>query len=150
MLRIEYEIKKDGFFGGGSRTISFVQDPGVKEAQLKTSGKTCTIRVPPGLANNSSIKVKKLENFRQNLTSFLLKGPSLTYYRMYNFENEPWWPKFESLRVKYGIEVVKGGDERQARKKVSKKPTEATIGNISAAVSSSNENLIESNTSVAK
>ena len=81
----------------------------------------------------------------------------MTYYKTYNFENEPWWPKFESLRVKYGIEVVKGGDERRGAKKNVNNKTPAnqssglTLGNIPATVSSSNENLIEStNTSVMK
>jgi hypothetical protein len=37
-----------------------------------------------------------------------LQGPSAVYYRTYNFENEPWWPKFDRLRAKYGIQVVKG------------------------------------------
>jgi len=35
-------------------------------------------------------------------------GPTVNYYQSYNFQNESWWPKFESLQQKYGIKVVKG------------------------------------------
>jgi hypothetical protein len=45
----------------------------------------------------------------------LFKGPSLAYYRNYKFENEPWWPKFEKLRVKFGITVVKGDTPKRSK-----------------------------------
>lgn len=51
---IEYEIKKDGFFGGGTRTLKFVRDSGVKDVTMTPGGKSCTVRVPPGLPNTTS------------------------------------------------------------------------------------------------
>lgn len=49
------------------------------------------------------------------------KGPTANYYQNYNFENEPWWPKFDALRSKHGITIVKGDKkhQNQARPKAS-------------------------------
>lgn len=52
--RFEYEIKKDGIFGGGTRVFKFVKDPAAKDVIMSSSGKKCTIRVPPGLPNTTS------------------------------------------------------------------------------------------------
>lgn len=74
----------------------------------------------------------------------------MNYYKDYNFESEPWWPKFETLRSKYGITVVKGGTERQARKTTgaTKKATTQLTNNLATTqptMNSSNENLVETN-----
>ncbi|CAF0864311.1 unnamed protein product [Brachionus calyciflorus] len=88
---IEYEIKKDGFFGGGSRILKFVRDPAIKDVSMNPNGKTCTIRVPSGLPNTTR--------------------PSANYYQK-NFESEPWWPKFEQLKNRFNITIVKGDKSR--------------------------------------
>ena len=52
---------------------------------------------------NQYIKSNKIKQSNQKKI-----GPSANYYESYNFEREPWWPKFEVLRNKYGIKIVKG------------------------------------------
>jgi hypothetical protein len=52
---VEYQIKKEGFLGGGTRTLKFIKDNVVKETETKFAGKTCNIKVPAGLPNTSSI-----------------------------------------------------------------------------------------------
>jgi hypothetical protein len=84
------------------RTLKFTKDQAVKDVTVKSSGKTCQIRVPPGLANDSR--------------------PVVTYYQTYQFEREPWWPKFEKLKAKYNISVVKGDRSKLSRKANNFKP----------------------------
>ena len=95
MSRIEFQIKKDGFLGGGTRTIKLIRDNVVKEVTPKFAGKVCNVRVPGGLPNTTR--------------------PSVNYYQEYNFERETWWPKFEQLKSKYGITIVKGDKTHKSR-----------------------------------
>lgn len=78
------------------------------------------------------------------------QGPTLTYYKNYNFETEPWWPKFEQLRSKYGIVVAKGEAVRQAKKTKAattrqQQPQEQSNLNDAWQQSASSENLHTSN-----
>ena len=57
--------------------------------------KACEIHVAPGLPNNTR--------------------PSITYYQNYNFESEAWWPKFDRLRQKFSIQIVKGDKQHASR-----------------------------------
>jgi myosin I len=52
--RIEFKIKKEGWGGGGTRTIKFIKDSNVKEVQEKSSGKLLTVSAPPGLPSSTS------------------------------------------------------------------------------------------------
>ena len=45
----------------------------------------------------------------------LFSGPTANYYQTYNFEKEPWWPKFDALRSKYGIVIAKGDKTHQSQ-----------------------------------
>ena len=90
-----FQIKNSGWGGGGTRKIHFVKDQMYKEAQVKLGVKVCEIHVSAGLPNTTR--------------------PSLTYYQKYNFESEPWWPKFDSLRQKYNIKIVKGDKVLRSR-----------------------------------
>jgi myosin I len=94
---IAYKIKKEGFMGGGERKLQFVKDQMCKEVQIKSSVKSCEIRVSPGLPNTTR--------------------PSVTYYQKYNFESESWWPKFNKLREKYNIQIVKGDKKQKSNQK---------------------------------
>lgn len=44
-----------------------------------------------------------------------------------NFENEPWWPKFDRLRSKFGITIVKGD---RSRSMASKKTNNSSVTNL--------------------
>ena len=81
--------------GGGTRTIKFLRDNTVKEVIDKFAGKACNVRVPSGLPNTTR--------------------PSASYYQNYNFEREPWWPKFEKLKSKFNITIVKGDKQHKQR-----------------------------------
>ena len=50
----EFQVKKDGFFhgGGGTRTVQFQNGQG-DLMQLKSSGKTLTVSIGPGLPKAS-------------------------------------------------------------------------------------------------
>lgn len=45
----------------------------------------------------------------------MFQGPTAAYYQQYNFEIEPWWPKFDRLRNKFGITIIKGDKAHQGR-----------------------------------
>lgn len=96
--QIVFQIKKEGFRGGGSRTAHFTKDAQTRQVQVinpKLTGKTCEIRVPQGLPNTTR--------------------PTAQYYQQYNFESEAWWPKFDRLRAKFGITIVKGDKLQRSR-----------------------------------
>jgi len=57
---IEYQIKKEGIFGGGMRSLKFIKNNVVRETETKFAGRTCNIKVPPGLPNTSSISTKPI------------------------------------------------------------------------------------------
>ena len=42
-------------------------------------------------------------------------GPQVSYYENYNFQNETWWPKFEQLKSRFNINVVKGDKTHKSR-----------------------------------
>lgn len=48
-------------------------------------------------------------------------GPTVNYYQNYNFQNESWWPKFERLRQKFDIKLVKGDRVQKERRQVTAK-----------------------------
>ena len=53
-----YQIKKEGWGGGGARTIKFNKDTQLRDVQVlnpKLTGKVCEVRVPQGLPNTTSI-----------------------------------------------------------------------------------------------
>lgn len=87
----KYQLKKDGWGGGGHRIVNYNIDDIIKEVTIikpKLTGKICEVRVGRGLPNDTR--------------------PTATYYQKYNFENEKWWPKFERLKNKFGITIIKG------------------------------------------
>jgi len=54
--RIVYQIKKEGWSGGSSRTAKFSKDTQLRDVQIiapKITGKVCEIRVPNGLPNTT-------------------------------------------------------------------------------------------------
>jgi hypothetical protein len=53
LCRIEFQVKKEGFGGGGTKILKFVSGPS-DEMQLKASGKVLTVAIRPGLPKNSS------------------------------------------------------------------------------------------------
>jgi len=122
-----YKIKKDGFLGGGERTLKFNRDNTVKDvitkfdgnAVISVLGKTSNlnIRVPPGLPNTTR--------------------PLVNYYKTYNFEREEWWPKFQRT----GIVVVKGDKIHKSRATNNQKPNNNNANNIQASVAKSAENV---------
>lgn len=75
--------------------MQFNRDVNCKETQIKLGVKVCEIHVNSGLPNTTR--------------------PSVSYYQKYNFESESWWPKFDRLRQKFNIQIVKG-DKKQANK----------------------------------
>lgn len=84
---IEYKIKKEGWRGGGTRCIKFNKiNSNENNSNIKINGKTCTVSIGNGL---TSINNK----------------PQIDYYKNFNFKNEPWWPKFQQLCVKYDIKI---------------------------------------------
>ncbi len=107
--RMCYLLKKEGWGGGGQRTLRFTRDETLKYTSNVQvippgfRGKTCDIKVPPGLLNTTR--------------------PTANYYQEYNFEREPWWPKFERLKNKFGITIIKGDRLHQSRRSTAKKPT---------------------------
>ncbi len=52
-LSINYQIKKEGWGGGGTRTLKFIRDDTCKDVSLKINGKACAVMTPPGLANTT-------------------------------------------------------------------------------------------------
>jgi hypothetical protein len=90
-----FKIKKEGWGGGGDRKLHFSKESTCKDTQLKVGAKICEIHVAPGLPNNTR--------------------PSITYYQKYNFESEAWWPKFDRLRQKFNIQIVKGDRQHASR-----------------------------------
>lgn len=115
---MEYEIKKDKFFGGGTRTLKFIKDQSIKDVIMLPSGKQCSIKVPQGLPNTTS---KKKFNSKFFLYFYCKIGPNPNYYQK-NFESENWWPKFEQLKKRFNITIVKGDRSRprQAKNNVTK------------------------------
>lgn len=75
-----------------------------KDAQIKLGVKVCEVHVSPGLPNNTR--------------------PSANYYQKYNFESESWWPKFEKLRQKYNIQIVKGDKAHKSRANQKSQPNQ--------------------------
>jgi myosin-1 len=51
---VNYLIKKEGWGGGGTRTLKFIRDGASKDTTMKISGKVCSIISPPGLPNTTS------------------------------------------------------------------------------------------------
>jgi hypothetical protein len=84
------------------RVVSFNRNDQLpnNDPLISMKGKQCTISVPTGLPNTSR--------------------PSLDYYKQYNFTNEPWWPKFDTLRQRFGIEIIKGDNSNRSRNKSTK------------------------------
>lgn len=99
---IDYQVKKENIINsGGPRTLKFLRDitnVSPDTVQISPNGKACFIKVKPGLPNTSR--------------------PMANYYAQMNFEQEPWWPKFEQLKSKYGITIVKG--DHKSRNKAPK------------------------------
>ncbi|XP_065909782.1 unconventional myosin-Ie-like [Dysidea avara] len=51
---VTFTLKKEGFGGGGSRTLQFKQVPNVGDfPTIKASGKTCNITIQPGLPSST-------------------------------------------------------------------------------------------------
>ena len=51
---ITFTLKKEGFGGGGSRTLQFKQAPNVGNfPTIKPSGKSCNITIQPGLPSST-------------------------------------------------------------------------------------------------
>lgn len=50
---LDFQVKKEGWGGGGSRQVRFVRGSG-DIAQLKTSSKVLTVSIGPGLPKDSS------------------------------------------------------------------------------------------------
>jgi hypothetical protein len=51
--RIEFQVKKEGFGGGGTKVLKFVTGSS-DVMQLKASGKILTVSIGPGLPKTSS------------------------------------------------------------------------------------------------
>ena len=51
-IRIDFPVKKEGWGGGGTRQIRFLQGQS-NEAVLKVSGKALTVSIGSGMARNS-------------------------------------------------------------------------------------------------
>lgn len=82
----------------------------LRDVQVTAPGlraKVCDVRVPPGLPNTTR--------------------PTATYYQQYNFESESWWPKFDRLKSKFGITIIKGDRFHQPRSNGTKKQTANSI-----------------------
>ncbi len=69
--------------------------------------------------------------FLNNFKLFSI-GPTAQYYQQYNFEREPWWPKFDRLRSKFGITIVKGDKLNRSR-------TQNSAPKFNGSVASSNQ-----------
>lgn len=83
---------------------------------------------------------------KKSLIYHIDQGPSLTYYKNYNLESESWWPKFDTLRSRYGIKIVQGGSDLKVKKSANvKRPEELQAANPIAdkGNSSSTENLVD-------
>ncbi len=52
---MEFKIKKEGWGGGGTRTIKFTKDTILKAVQIKPSGKNLNVSSPPGLSSSTSL-----------------------------------------------------------------------------------------------
>lgn len=109
-FRTTYLLKKEGWGGGGQRTVRFTRDMALKDVQVIAPGlrgKICDVKVPPGLPSTTR--------------------PTATYYQQYNFESEPWWPKFDRLKTKFGITIIKGDRLHQPRSNGVKKQTTNSV-----------------------
>lgn len=51
--RLQFRVKKEGWGGGGTRTVTFTRGQGDVDA-LKAGGKTLTVSIADGLPRNSS------------------------------------------------------------------------------------------------
>lgn len=51
--RLQFRVKKEGWGGGGTRTVTFTRGQG-DVAALKAGGKTLTVSIADGLPRNSS------------------------------------------------------------------------------------------------
>ncbi|XP_063220851.1 unconventional myosin-Ie-like [Bacillus rossius redtenbacheri] len=56
---VDFRVKKLGWAGGGSRQVKFLPGPDGELATLKSSGKTLTVAVGPGLPSNSKPSRKR-------------------------------------------------------------------------------------------
>ena len=54
VCRLEFPVKKEGWGGGGTRTVNVVAGPGGDLGMKKPSGKVLNVTIGQGLPKNSS------------------------------------------------------------------------------------------------